>query len=68
MRGILLHMSKALQLGGVIAVIMSTLLLVGLILNVIDLDQFKSTLAKVLEVIAVLVLASIAVTSIARTK
>ena len=57
--------SKNLQFGGIAVVIIMALVLLSFIFGWIDKDQMQDTLAKAIAAVLVVVLASIAVSSIA---
>lgn len=60
--------SKTLRLSAIGAILISAVLLIGFIVGAIDSEQLKSTLVKVLAVIGVLALASIAATALGSGK
>ena len=57
--------TNTVRFGGMIAVLMSAILLLSFIFGWINVDQLKTTFAKAISVVLVLVLTSLAITSIA---
>lgn len=58
--------SKVLQISAVVAIFIITLLLIGLVLEIIDMEQLKTTLGKSLLILGILAVATFLITAISK--